>query len=454
MSLLVTLAFKRSSFRNVIVGATAASVSTVCDASRKVGSATATGTATPINDDSSTATSPKIYRTLQVQIVHRHGDRTPITPLIDEAFWAGTLIPEATLARISSNTHLIQDENANKHTAAGRGPFGKLTELGLLQLVKLGNKLREDLVTDQQDHVIVDENTGDRYFPHVFHPERPLHPSNIRVMSTDFSRTIQSVQGLLVGLFPDGTDESIAIDVLHTTSWMIPDPQPRRSRDQEQLEYQLSAKLNDREKEMLPFAIKVTKALGHMLASDAHEFSFGVSQENAGKDSIEVEPLAWNQLAEITKCLAVRNRLPPGITEADQEAISQHAAWRWFMNMRDPRLSFMAMNPFTSKQVEYMVRHETEPALTIWSAHDSSLIGLLCAYRLEQPSVWPEYGSYLMLELLEVSDAATAKDDSSRSAKEYVVRFSLNGQVLRSEWGGVVRETIPLDLLEENIRMT
>ncbi len=105
-----------------------------------------------------------------------------------------------------------------------------------------------------------------------------------------------------------------------------------------------------------------------MLASDAHEFAFGVTAEQAGGDadiSIEVAPLGWNQLAEITKCLAVRNMLPVGISVEDQEAISQHAAWRWFENMRDARLAFLAMNTMTTKQVEYMIQHESEPSATI-----------------------------------------------------------------------------------------
>jgi hypothetical protein len=64
-----------------------------------------------------------------------------------------------------------------------------------------------------------------------------------------------------------------------------------------------------------------------------------------------------------------------------------------------------------------------EPPLTIWSAHDSTLICLMCAFRLEQPVHWPEYGSYLLIELLHAPEEA-----------EQWVRFSLNGQVLRSMW--------------------
>jgi hypothetical protein len=452
MTLLVASSFRRSMFRNVFVSA-AASDGTFGVTSSGRASLSASTTTTTTSKDS--CSSPKIYRTLQVQIIHRHGDRTPITPLKDEDFWASTLVPQETLDKISSNTNLIEASEGNTHTAGGRGPFGKLTELGLLQLIKVGNKLRDEFVTDQQDHEMVDDK-GNRHFPHVYHPQRPLDPSNIRVISTDFPRTIQSVQGLLVGLFPDSTDASIPIDVRHT-SWMVPDPQPRRSVEQHDLEYALSTRphILAKEQEMFPLAARTTKALHDMLAADAHDFSFGVTAERAGDveaeadadASIELEPLGWNQLAEITKCLAVRDMLPEGVSLKDQEAISQHAAWRWFENMRDARLAFLAMNTMTSKQVEYMLRHESEPPVTIWSGHDSTLIGLMCAYRLEQPAVWPEYGSYIKIELLEVSDI-----EDGAGEKEYVVRFSLNGEILRSQWDGKPQETISLAALNDNIR--
>jgi hypothetical protein len=450
MALLVASSFHKSIFRNVFVSAMA-SDRRFGDASKSSGLnslSTSAGTSTGSKDKDS-CTSPKIYRTLQVQIIHRHGDRTPITPLKDEEFWASTLVSQETLDKISSNTNLVRDSEGKgkAHTAGGRGPFGKLTELGLLQLIKVGNKLRDELVTDQQDHEIVDDK-GNRHFPHVYHPKRPLHPSNIRVISTDFPRTIQSVQGLLVGLFPDSSETSIPIDVRHT-SWMIPDPQPRRSVQQHDLEQVLSKRphIMTKEQEMFPLAARATKALHHMLASDAHDFAFGVTAEQPGEASIEVEPLGWNQLAEITKCLAVRDMLPVGISMEDQEVISQHAAWRWFENMRDARLAFLAMNTMTTKQVEYMIQHESEPPVTIWSGHDSTLIGLLCAYRLEQPAVWPEYGSYIKIELLEVSDMKEGMGE-----KEYFVRFSLNGEMLRSQWDGELQEMIPLAALEERIR--
>lgn len=354
-------------------------------------------------------------------VTHRHGDRTPITPLKDDEYWEGTLVNHNTLQKIAEPTRIIRGEAKATHVARGRGPFGKLTQVGLLQMIKVGISLRE-----------------------TYFIEHKLTPSDVQVFSTDFPRTLQSVQGLLVGLFPEGHTETIQIDA-RNTNWMIPDPQPRRTQEQEDLENALANRdfVVAKEMEMLPLAVRATKALHPLLSKDAHEFSFGVGEvEHPGESTIEIEPLAWNQLAEITKCLAVRSMLPDDISVEDHEIISQHAAYRWFVNLRNERLIFLAMNTMVQRQCDSLLYYKSEPFLTIWSAHDSTLIGLLCAYRLEQPVAWPEYASYFVMELLEENDS-----------KDLYVRFSINGEALRNMWKeGEPRELISLRELVDHLQ--
>jgi Histidine phosphatase superfamily (branch 2) len=385
--------------------------------------------------NSSTAKNPKevqqkiLYRRA-VHLIHRHGDRTPITPLTNEDYWASLLISDATLEQLGSRTDFIRPEEDGKpaHNANGRGPFGKLTKLGMHQMKDLGVKLRRELsglndpFTDAQ---------GRKFYPHI---SFSLSAANIRVRSTNFLRTIQSVQGLLLGLLPPNKtmEEKITVDLRHT-DWIIPDPQPRRSPEQEVLEQVLSNRPHvlEREQELRPLAVSATQALHPLLAPDARLADFGIPQNvSQSVASSDVEPLSWNQLAEITKCLAVRGLLPDGITKKHQEQISRHAAWRWFESFRDEKLSYLAMNILTKSILNSLRKHKhsadrliQEPPLTIWSAHDSTLICLMCAFRLEQPVHWPEYGSYLLIELLHAPEEA-----------EQWVRFSLNGQVLRSMW--------------------
>ena len=415
----------------------------------------------------------KRVKLVQVQVVHRHGDRTPITPMKNETYWKGILPPQHVLDGISQGTNLVTDENSvygSNHAAGGRGPFGQLSQLGLLQMVNLGSRLRQELHLDDDDDGDDLHHEDEHGHHHInkgklFHGKSPIHPKRIKVTSTNFPRTVQSVQGLLIGLFPDGTDDHrLEIDVTKTDK-MIPDPQPRRTTEQVELEKVLAARpyLAQREEEMRDLAERVSEALSDDLGKGYEEVVYGVGEENddgTNKD-YRTKPLSWSQLAEITTCLRVRNLLPDSITEADQEAISAHAAWRWFENLRHPRLARLAMHDMTTSIVDGLKKSKScprtgtdkdEPLLHIFSAHDSTLIGLLCAFHLQQPSQWPEYASFIKIELVEVEDM----EPSSQAAEtEYYVRLSLNGEVLRSSWSmdekGELHDVISLDRLTEMV---
>ncbi|GKY99349.1 hypothetical protein MPSEU_000890000 [Mayamaea pseudoterrestris] len=389
------------------------------------------------------------YKTIRAHVVHRHGDRTPITPLLDEEYWRKTLIRDEILDKIAVNTKVLAPADTNKHAASGRGPFGKLTELGLLQMIKVGGTLRERF-TSEQIHARLD---GAKLF---LEPLGEVHPTDLQVYCTNFERTIQSVQGLLVGLFPDPSSTTvnrISIDA-RNTNWMIPDPQPRQSPEQSDLEKSLSSRphILEREQDLKPLAIRATKALRHLLAADAHEISFGVDgdidNEQSGSQQVELQPLGWNQLAEITKCLSVRELLPEGIGADMVEKIGKHAAWRWFENLTNERLVHLAMHKMSRAMIDTLMDDDSK-RLVIWSAHDSTLIGLLCAFRLQMPAVWPEYASSIVVELIEASSSMNGNE------KERFVRFSLNGEQLNCEWKGEpVMDMIPVSMLSGKIGST
>ena len=149
----------------------------------------------------------------------------------DMEYWSSQLVDEVTAAKIAENTEIIRQEEF-RHSAGARGPFGKLSKLGLLQMIQVGDTLAQELTQEKG-------NNGLFYSP-LFGTElqRPMHPSQIQVYSTDFERTIQSVQGFLVGMFPDGNPSAVTIDVRNTVL-MIPDPNPRRFKEQEILETKL-----------------------------------------------------------------------------------------------------------------------------------------------------------------------------------------------------------------------
>ena len=186
------------------------------------------------------------------------------------------------------------------------------------------------------------------------------------------------------------------------------------------------------EKSMAELAKTASEALrsSGLLAPEADKVSFGVGEEKDQSAAAgQPRTLPWGQLAELTKCLLVRSLLPASITPSDQKRIMNHTAQRWFSLLRSPALSKLAFGPF----VRLLAEEAAGPAkVTIFSAHDSTLIGAITALRLANPSQWPEYASHLKVEVFKPEGGGTR-----------LARFSLNGEVLRHlELEG---ELIPLD---------
>jgi len=411
------------------------------------------------NDTQVSKTQKQLQRLklIQVQIIHRHGDRTPITPMKDRDYWKGTLPSPELLSKISSGTRIIirrsddkndmnNDDNDNNdtvsHAAGGIGPFGKLTKLGLLQMVQLGSQIRDELHLDQDqdNNHLVDEH-GNLHIncARLFTDTDPIHPSKVKIKSTNFPRTIQSVQALLMGLFPLGYDGEIEIDASETDV-LIPDPQPRLSVEQVELERELSRRSHivEREQELQNLAGKITDSLYHLIDWEhASGNSWGIGEEKHYSEK-DRDRLTFSQLAEVMTCLRVRDMLPESISHDDYKTIASHSAWKWFENLRNGNLARLAMKSFMNLIMETLrdgiEENNEDPVLYIYSCHDSSLIGLMCAFRLEQPAVWPEYGSYLKVELFKSQDQ-DGKGDGATGEVNYYVRFSLNGQVLKSSWG-------------------
>ena len=149
----------------------------------------------------------------QLQVIHRHGDRTPITPLADRTFWSSILPSEAELASLEDGTTVLRPSGSVPHPAAGDGLFGTLSLRGVQMMREVGAELR-------------------RTYPSLLHEDPPLSADDMRVHSTDFPRTVQSVQALLQGLSPlEQRGDPIAIDCM-LSDQMIPDPVPRATEEQ------------------------------------------------------------------------------------------------------------------------------------------------------------------------------------------------------------------------------
>ena len=268
-------------------------------------------------------------------------------------------------------------------------------------------------------------------------------PEEVHVYSTDFPRTIQSVQALLQGLFPPATRERpIAIDATRTD--MIPDPVPRRTREQEERE---AAVLRSEAVLAHAAAVEPYRRRYSKILRDAHALdpvAYELSGTGAGDEADGGFLLSWNKLAELMKCLYAYERLPDHLTEGDVLRASAVGAERWAALMRDSRIAELAMGDMAADIVTAARGAATSghvaPKLVVWSGHDSTLFGLLAVFALDAPVAWPPYAAQLVLEVLE--------ETSGRERPcGWYVRFKLNGEVLRCSLGctGEPVAIVPLD---------
>jgi hypothetical protein len=182
---------------------------------------------------------------LQATVIHRHGDRSPITAGVGpESFWSSRLPTAASLAGFDAAfpplSSAAEGPSPGPHFAAGTPPYGQLSQLGVEQLVSVGRQLRCELGWAAA-------SMGD---------DATVGSSRLQCFSTPFSRTVQSSQALLTGLL--GTTSAAARSAVlqvDTTlgQLLLPDPSPRHPQ-QLQLEaaHWNSETVRAKDDEMLP----------------------------------------------------------------------------------------------------------------------------------------------------------------------------------------------------------
>ena len=147
---------------------------------------------------------------VMVNVVFRHGARAPLTENYgahDHEWSYCDRAYEAVRTRIrgldDTDRPVSQsDERQRKVTFAGGCRKGQLTSAGQLQALQLGSRLRE------------------RYVGRGFLPDS-YDPAALEVRSTNISRTLDTVTGVLTGLYPDA--EEILIETCDDRrEWLYP----------------------------------------------------------------------------------------------------------------------------------------------------------------------------------------------------------------------------------------
>ena len=153
------------------------------------------------------------------------------------------------------------------------------------------------------------------------------------------------------------------------TARLLPNPQPRATREHADQEYRL------RHTRLVPLA---TRCLVR-----------GWTTKTSSKRGIDFKLSRCG--GQIFKCLPCRGKLSPGTRDHGTNKIiiiwcnTLHGVGLDCCN-RHPRLAYLSIDK--SWRICVLIIHppnRQEPAITLHSAHYSTLIGLLCAFKLERP---------------------------------------------------------------------
>lgn len=368
-----------------------------------------------------------------VVVIHRHGDRSQISREIGpkypedhqiETTWTNAM-PHAQSLRAMAAAAELPEEFASSASKEAKDalytgwdqlntPYGQLTELGVRQLMNIGEELRRRYVGT----LLPADNTDDM-------------SSLLYCRSTNFCRTMQSLRALLSGLL--AIDGSTFPPTLSTRLPTI----LSRPKNKETMFPSADGpclKMNERRAEIFPpelyYSLPYFKRLEKRM------------QELLGyKDKV-----SWVTVKEILTCYEAHGiDFPQGITEEDADQVTKLAGWMWGTLYQDDELNRFAIGRFLRELLDVLdasVLHQKStpttgvaagidadadadttcppPVFFLFSGHDSTLVPVLCALGIYDNN-WPPYASYLTIEIAE----------STTTAGELFVRAIYNDQEMR-----------------------
>lgn len=349
------------------------------------------------------------YELKLVQVIFRHGARTPLKPIPhnEQVEWSPRLLeaPQHTQFnyRVTDlvggpKPHSPFEERYRSNKLKGGTFPGQLTTVGMQQMFSLGARLRRDYVEEQ------------RFLSPAF------EPAEVYVRSTNIVRNLESTRCLLAGLFQQQQEGPVTIvtdeaerEILypnyqgckglkHLTSGRISgaSSQPGMTDELKKLQRDLHI---DRSKHVDFFLL-----LDNLLAEQVHGFPFSVQYESH-------------------------------LLQSEQRAID---IVTYIMGPNKREALRLSVGPFLYALQGNMLEtarrstHGTAPRkLFLYSTHDVTLIPLLISLGIFDQK-WPPYAADITVELYQ-----------HKRSKEWFTRLTYNGkeQVVR----GCSSALCPLD---------
>ncbi|KAM4795120.1 lysophosphatidic acid phosphatase type 6 [Rhinophrynus dorsalis] len=334
------------------------------------------------------------YKLKLVQVIFRHGARTPLKPIPhkEQVEWSPTLLEAPDHTQFDYTvTDLVGgpkppspfEERYRSHKLKGGTFPGQLTAVGMQQMFNLGTRLRKIYIEDQD------------FLSPVF------KSSEVFVRSTNIVRNLESSRCLLAGLFQQQQEGPVTIvtseasseilypnyqgcqELKHLTSHRMShaSSQPGMSEDLKSLHQELNI---DKAKEVDFFLL-----LDNLLAQEVHGFPCALKDKN------------------------FRQR-------TEQRAVDIVS---YIMNPNNREVLRLSVGPFLytlqRNMLDVMNASSTDPQarkLYLYATHDVTLMPLLMALGIFDQK-WPPYAADLTFELYQ-----------HQLTKEWFARLNYNGE--------------------------
>jgi hypothetical protein len=322
-----------------------------------------------------------------VLLFHRHGDRTPVlletgdklqATDSEKQLWASRIASDAQLERLSRVGAVVgRDTTQPPNIAKRRGaawPCGVLTSKGVEHMTRKGRALRErychllsmDAATSADGSVDVNDQ--------------------VYVLSSSIPRTIESVQCLLDGFFnEEGQPPKVEPVYVHTFEKNVLAPE-HPIRVFFETESMVSAEVAKRSVSEREETDKLAAQLREIL---------GLPQDRV---------VPWTAIRDALTCRQAHGlSLPEGLTPEMVAQVHAYDAWQWHALYSQHAFCFGAFQDGVREVYEHFKKvvndDEGQLKLAFFSAHDNSIVALVCALGLQINGLLPEYGTIVAFEV-------------------------------------------------------